>query len=121
MKLEVGKYYRTSDGRKVGPIEPVMVVAGHFHYDASRGTFSEDGTSYAGADKDIIAEWSDATEVGPVRTVTRHEIVPGKYGNVTVWGDGWPSVKGVSNIDELTDATTTLTTIRDAIQANTTA
>lgn len=58
---------------------------------------------------------------GPVRTVTRHEIVAGKYGNVTVWGDGWPSVKGVSNIDELTDAIQTLTAIRDAMQSNTTA
>jgi len=57
---------------------------------------------------------------GPVRTVTRLEIVPGKYGNVTVCGDGWPSVNGVSNTDELADAIATLTAIRDAMQENTT-
>lgn len=81
------------------------------------GSLCDDGGIWISG---IYEDWRiiSRAQPGPVRTVTRLEIVPGKYGNVTVWGDGWPSVKGVSNIDELTDAIATLTAIRDAMQAN---
>lgn len=73
---------------------------------------------------------------GPVRTVTRHEIVPGVYGAVVVNAvsstDDRVSLsldsgivlnhgKAVMTADELTDAIQTLTAIRDAMQADATA
>lgn len=77
--------------------------------------------------------------ISPVRTVTttRQEIVPGVYGRVEVekapYGmvaimiaQVWTRLDGCSDrshailtTDELTDAISTLTAIRDAMQANT--
>lgn len=62
------------------------------------------------------------TQTGPVRTVTRTEIVPGVYGNVMVEMDE-KSVPVVwmnnfwtnGNVEELTAAIETLTAIRDAL------
>jgi len=89
VKLEVGKYYKTREGKKVGPAEhndcipyPFNVPhGGRFMGYASDGKLCLDDIKYR--DHDIIAEWSDAP-ASPVRTVTRKEIVPGEYGKVGV-------------------------------------
>ena len=71
-----------------------------------------------------------AAEKGPVRTVTKKEIVPGVYGCVSV-SHAWPKLAvalidpnvkadhiGHANLTkaELTDAIETLTRIRDALE-----
>lgn len=75
MQIEAGKYYRTRDGRKVGPIRPWEGVL----HEWAVG----DGSNLEGFDSgDLIAEWTD----GPVRTetVTKRRIVPGVYGRLKV-------------------------------------
>lgn len=62
MKLEIGKYYRTRDGRKVGPMEcagisyePGVMRCGYVTYwgNGSVSSLKEDAS-------DLIAEWRDA-------------------------------------------------------------
>lgn len=70
MQLEVGKYYRTRDGRKVGPMEKVNVRGWSGFSDEEYGhIFQKDGTHGDGDDHfscianecelDLIAEWTD--------------------------------------------------------------
>lgn len=86
MRLEEGKYYRTRDGRKVGPAHSAdRKYKGQDAFEVDGPHVSihlADGT-YAGRncpDLDLIAEWTE----GPVRTVTRREVVPGVYGRLSV-------------------------------------
>lgn len=70
-----------------------------------------------------ISNAPKAPQPSPVRTVTttRQEIVPGVYGKVKVTAGGYVHVNSMSCAYELTAAIQTLTAIRDAMQANTTA
>lgn len=80
MQIEAGKHYKTRDGRKVGPM-----VAQHQLWVCGIEAWYLDGkwSHLGGPDPDdLIAEWTE----GPVRTVTRREIVGGKYGRVRVNG-----------------------------------
>lgn len=54
---------------------------------------------------------------GPVRTVTRKEIVPGVYGKVQVFGSLNVSTELMQGADELRAAIATLTQIADALEA----
>lgn len=81
MKIEAGKYYKTRDGRKVGPMASRTSPHGWiweddegFSYDC-RGRFTEDKRPYR---RDLIAEWTD--EPRP-------------------WGD-WESAKGWEKDDD---------------------
>src|SRR5690606_1883497 len=86
LKIEAGKYYKTRDGRKVGPYCKAR---------PSNVWITEDGnilnSRYSNGklqlncenDADLIAEWQDET-TSPIRTVTRREIVPGVYGKVFI-------------------------------------
>lgn len=64
MQLEVGKYYRTRDGRKVGPMEESNSGdTGGFYCDGF-GLYRKDGRFGYGANCfcdafDTIAEWTD--------------------------------------------------------------
>jgi hypothetical protein len=132
LKLEVGKFYRTRDGRKVGPMEPgpaadlMWVAPDNMTARFLNGRVVRDGESPA----DLIAEWCD----GPVRTVTRKEIVGGVYGRLYIdrqaGGDGRRILIDLANIngerkdgavsqgwsyDELRAAIATLTEIADAL------
>lgn len=70
MKLEVGKCYRTRDGRKVGPMRDSGCCGdGVFH--AKTGScaykgYYENGVERhgGGGNRDLIAEWTDAPESG---------------------------------------------------------
>ena len=60
MKIEEGKYYRTADGRKVGPMKPSVndvwpwIVMGEVHY------WTHNGVCISGTDaSDIVAEWPE--------------------------------------------------------------
>ena len=65
LQVEAGKYYRTRDGRKVGPM--IRETDGDYmaNHPDGRGTVSwrRDGTRYRGREPeaDLIAEWSDDT------------------------------------------------------------
>lgn len=89
MRIEGGKYYRTRDGRKVGPMER-FGFSGNFRDTPGNGKYWSD--SGVGVNvSDIVAEWSR----GPVRTVTRKEIVPGVYGRVRVNDGGKAGMVGL--------------------------
>ena len=108
MKLEVGKFYLTRDGRKVGPLNR----AGRGFNDNDSGPnfmWYDDGFCFIskvphnddliapwppeqgtlaeiGANVGDVVEWRKGESQSPVRTVTttRTEIVPGVYGPLSV-------------------------------------
>jgi hypothetical protein len=94
MKLEAGKYYRTRDGRKT-------LLSANDSRDEAYPWFC-DVNDWHGLDPmgrscigdssvDLVSEWID----GPVRTVTRKEIVGGMYGVVEVVPGDWPKRVGI--------------------------
>ena len=114
MIIKEGFIGRRRDGEKIGPITVSDI-------DGFRYTYKSDGSylkEYA-SPLDIITEWTDEP-TGPVRTVTRKEIVPGTYGYVTTSG---PNDAGVRitfpaarlNATEIRAAAATLTEIADAL------
>ena len=125
LKLEVGKYYLTRDGSRVGPMCRYRDGT-YFHLGYGReGLWRVDGCDvWDDGKNDLIAEWH-TSPTGPVRTVTCKEIVPGVYGLVTVEN----RVGGcrlalprdnffcADNVDELRAAIATLTEIADAMEA----
>lgn len=58
----------------------------------------------------------DEPKAGPVRTVTKREIVPGQYGAVVVDDYGWITVGNMKIPEHITAAIETLTQIRDALK-----
>lgn len=95
-----GRYGRTRDGRKVGPMEAAtgenrgcFFAPGVFQFNRegqrwhpARQMWGADGVVYMPLGSfenvdDLVAEW---IEDGPVRTVARKEIVPGEYDHVIV-------------------------------------
>lgn len=121
MKIEVGKYYKTRDGRKV-VIDHRGIDGGEFCYRSLDGAWYRDDGRYLPNyehPNDLVAEWID----GPVRTVTRKEIVPGVYGKVEVlcaYGRGvdlaFPTNDTVWDAPEIRAAITTLSEIADAME-----
>jgi len=96
MKIEEGKYYRTRDGRKVGPVtfsrngRPWATAPGfnehqwytqwsvHSKYQGRASIEREDKS-------DLIAEWTDEPGLPSLSPfVTRRELVPGVYGRVAI-------------------------------------
>lgn len=86
MKIEAGKYYKTRDGRKVGPTEVseynIAYPKAKFWVEGygliqENGKFGNDDSS---KNLDLISEWQDS----PIRTVKRREIVAGNYGAVAI-------------------------------------
>jgi len=121
MQIEAGKYYRTRDGRKVGPMAqsewPECA-----HIEGQGGLWNWNGSPHFPFNEDtdspyLIAEWTEAP-TSPLRTVTRKKIVPGVYGNVIVWNDGSGdvSVMNMRNASELRAVIATLTEIADALE-----
>lgn len=84
MQIEIGKSYKSAGGAKV----KVMFSGPRSFYASNGGHYAPDGTLlYSVPESDrvahrLIAEWTE----GPVRTVTRREIVPGVYGRVCLIG-----------------------------------
>jgi len=115
MKIEEGKYYRTRDGRKVGPMA-YMPEGRHSEFPwvdpegnawKVNGQFSlfDDGESV----HDLIAEWTDEPAAPkPSPFVTRRELVPGVYGKISVIKDDMDEVHIECNewltADELDEA-----------------
>ena len=133
MKIEAGRYYKTRDGRKVGPMK--LNTRGEwsgecdgeswgYHGNGNWGQISggldvKDRNPYRVL-RDLIAPWP-TEPTGPVRTVTRKEIVPGVYGGLEVGSaiDGHVFIAmGIQRVDaEAIDALiANMTAIRDALE-----
>lgn len=127
MKIEAGKYYKTRDGRKVGPMSAHRDNQGDKDDIWMVGNDSlsarwQDGTSahdHSLRPSDLVAEWTD----GPVvtETVTKTRIVPGVYGAVTVGAYDNKSVVayiGMTfyNADELDAAAAILTQLAEGLR-----
>lgn len=87
VKIEEGKFYKTRDGRKVGPAKRIPDVK-DWPWDVGDSNLRRDngmagGYGAYGPEYDLISEWPDE-ETGPIRTITRREIVPGQWGNINV-------------------------------------
>lgn len=123
LKLEVGKYYRDADGNKYGPMECVGSTEHPWNEAGSVSchVWRCDGTSKWQGDPTLIAEWP-AEPTGPVRTVTRKEIVPGNYGAVVLHrADDGVDISVELHSDDLSGicaAIATLTEIADALEDN---
>lgn len=67
MKLEVGKYYKTRDGRKVGPMEQSYLnhypFSGKLHRESER--WLENGRYYNHRESnlDLVEEWKDCPKL----------------------------------------------------------
>lgn len=121
-RLEVGKFYKTRDGRKVGPVFMDGDNDPFVWFDQNGGCWAidgEDGNAVGNIGSktsgDIIAEWTEEP-AGPVRTVTRKEIVPGTYGRVRITNGGYVHVNSMKDAAELRAAIATLTEIADAME-----
>jgi hypothetical protein len=109
MKIEAGKYYRTRDGQKVGPmIDRCPKPHELTRWKDKKGTcWHEDGrhlTAMGTPELDLIAEWTDAPDLTAITTpfgllddATREALkahggpyqVYGPDGNWTSWPPGW--------------------------------
>jgi hypothetical protein len=123
MKIVESQYYKTRNGQKAGP----MVMNDSAGWDGKVGhlirSWHPNGLHLMDdRDLDLVAEWDG----GPVRTVTRKEVVPGVYGAVRVYSASDMRARvyiGHSEFreplslepDELRAAAATLTEIADAL------
>ena len=132
--IEAGRFYRTEAGGKVGPTRRIS-YSPHSPWpfacdfpDSKTGLLyvKLNGETQSGmgdhTTPNLIAEWTDAP-TGPVRTVTRKEIVPGNYGAVALHraDDGIDISVGLHSDDlsGIRAAIATLTEIADALEAPT--
>lgn len=80
LRIEVGRYYKTRDGRKVGPMEEWCNERDLFTAPGTGGLWHDDGTPhYAVAEKTdspkLIAEWSEPTPVpAPVLPAAKFKV-----------------------------------------------
>lgn len=98
LKLEVGKYYRTRDGQKVGPILIWSERALNKYSDhETDGTdiWKDNGRRFSDvkSDTDLIAEWTDTPEVGTLAEIGAD------VGDVVEWQD--LTYKPYMTVDEL--------------------
>lgn len=86
VEIEAGKFYRTRGGEKVGPMEPSHSGIEDYPWRAPQGgswlyhTSGRYGDGTHDEQRDIVAEWHE----GPVRTITRKEVVLGAYGPLQI-------------------------------------
>lgn len=127
MKIEVGKYYRTRDGRKVGPIENSKYGGKKYpfvwNWPNGQGSriYTADGTNYSNRDDDLISEWLPWETIdykSPIRTVKRREIVAGKYGIVTIKECGFIHINTMGTPDNLREAAHILNQIAEVLEEN---
>lgn len=124
MILEKGKFYVDKHGKKVGPL-----TGSSFKYIVGRSGGEDpewDNNGYVvirGEEGygDLVSEWTDD---GPVRTVTRREIVLGDYGRVRVNGSHNSAkevsviVEGWMKADELRSAAMIFSQLAEALDEN---
>ena len=70
MKIEVGKYYKTRDGQKVGPMRKTgSQYANMWFTDDEVNHWTKNGTEYntMPSGRDLISEWIDEPVTGTLR------------------------------------------------------
>jgi hypothetical protein len=72
MKIEAGKYYRTRDGQKVGPMryDPDHRLSGYYWTQTGGAAWRYDGLFSANGEpgeRDLIAEWTDAPDLTAIK------------------------------------------------------
>lgn len=128
LKLEVGKYYKTRDGRKVGPMKNSYHTAGYYCWHTISGNcnsnlWNEDGCSGSACEADLISEWPVAP-TGPVRTVTKREIVYGVHGDIEVVEDDTHQggigiyINATMNAARIRAAANSMLAVADALEDN---
>ena len=83
---------------------------------------SRNGEEFQPVDESDMPSWrvvSRCAPTGPVRTVTRSEVVRGEYGRVVVTAAGGTWMRDCFTADELRVSIATLTEIADALEAPT--
>lgn len=95
VKIIEGRYYKKRDGNKVGPMKPLIGEEWNWYgirddgiSDFYRHNGTWDPSPFMESHHDLISEWPSETDQGPIRTITRREIVPGVYGIVRISGSG---------------------------------
>lgn len=68
LHIEAGKFYKTRDGRKVGPMEKRNPYGGKYiwQHDNGRRIYKADGTNYEPGSNDLIAEWASSCAAAQV-------------------------------------------------------
>lgn len=125
MELKKGGTYRDEYGNRVGPLKGGMFkwVEGKGHDpDAEWGNDGKVRMRGPEGYGDLIAEWTE----GPVRTVTRREVVAGSYGRLKtlkVSPSGVSYTKAVVSLEErfysredLTEIIDLLAEVRDGLE-----
>lgn len=82
LKLETGKYYKTSDGRKVGPMQEHGLGFREKTWDGR--IWNVDGEPYGKNNTKEDTLFEIPSSESPIREVTRRELVAGKYGVVYI-------------------------------------
>lgn len=140
MKIKEGKFYKTRDGRKVGPLRRLRSsclwdVTDDENSNQNTFVWASDGKSHTASNLDIVSEWYTSCsaaqvdvqreEYGPIRT--RREIVPGMYGCVKVgWTDGETAFVSINegeaqrplSSDDISEAIHILSQIREVLEEN---
>lgn len=116
LKIEAGKYYKTRDGRKVGPItfngSNFGLLGESIYY--SDGSISSSHPHQG----DLISEWQDETP-SPIRTVTRREIVAGVYGLIQIFDNGCMYIEtDTYTADQCREAAHILNQIAEVLEEN---
>jgi hypothetical protein len=108
MKLEVGKFYRTRDGRKVGPMSKDGFNGDGFPwmYELGAGWWSEDGQRQKTSlreTQDLIAEWTDTVDLTKITTPfgllpkETQDALKAHGGPYEIWGgndwNDWPPMR----------------------------
>lgn len=96
MKLEVGKYYKTRDGHKVGPMVRTALSEFPFRHDVDNW-YTEEGYHEIGSgdtnipEMDAVCEWVDDadTDPAPYEIAAQYKIiVTVTDGDITITYDG---------------------------------
>ena len=87
MQIEAGKFYRTRDGRKVGPVVNTARGRLSFPFQCGPETYTPWGTVFNTWEDpaDLVAEWAETTPAEPAST---SDIEWGEWGEIgSVLGD----------------------------------
>ena len=92
MQIELGKFYKTRDGRKVGPAKHIE-NRGNYPWNVPDNAgfygYSNDGVSCIDCDDDdLIAEWTDTPQVGDTGTLEQLGVKAGDVVDLVSSGSG---------------------------------
>lgn len=124
MKIEAGKYYKTRDGRKVGPMREIDRELTDYPWtdqveEMPMQRYNDWGEEVGEpSSHDLISEWQDEA-TSPIRTVTRREIVPGNYGLIQIFDNGCMYIETDSyTAEQCREAAHLLNQIAEVLQEN---